>query len=168
MNITEFTLPYIVLGGFVIGILLLLCVSVAFLRIPPVPTRRKEEEIIFELAQLQPGETFYDLGAGDGRLVQVAFKKYRAHACGWEINIPVWFVAWLQSGGKVRLGSLWTAPVHKADVVVTFLMPSVMGRVEREIWPKLKPGARLISNAFPLPGVTPTASKEGVYLYRRS
>ncbi len=139
------------------------------LRIPPIPTRRKEQDIIFALAQLRPGQVFYDLGAGDGRLVHAAATVHRAKAFGWEINTVVGAIAWLRNIGvaNITIGDLWKAPVSKADVVVTFLMPSVMQRVEKEIWPKLKSGTRLISNAFPLPTVKPTEVQGWVYLYEK-
>ena len=50
-------------------------------------------------------------------------------------------------------------------MVITFLMPKLMARVERDIWAKMKPGSRLVSNAFPLPTVRPNKSEGGVYLY---
>jgi hypothetical protein len=166
MNIYELSQTYTLLGLFVIVVLLPMGLAVMWLRIPPVPTRKKEEDLIFKMANLKPGEVFYDLGAGEGKLVKRALAEYKAKAWGWELNPPVWFLGWLKTR-RMNLGDLWQAPVEHADVVVTFLMPSVMRRVEQEIWPKLKPGARLISNAFALPGVTPTKTEGWVYLYQK-
>ena len=41
---------------------------------------------MLELASVKPGETVYDLGAGDGRVVIAAAEKYKANAIGVEIS----------------------------------------------------------------------------------
>lgn len=141
--------------------------GVAYLGTPPVPTRKREMDIAFELAQLKSGELAIDLGAGDGRFLQVARDRYKALIRGWELHPLVWLLAKLRLGfdADVRLENLWRADVSQAEVVFVFLMPKFMGRVEEELWTKMKPGARLVANFFALPNVAPTASREGVHLY---
>ncbi|MBU1092530.1 hypothetical protein KJ836_02595, partial [Patescibacteria group bacterium] len=65
----------------------------------------------------------------------------------------------------IRMANLWTAPVQEADLVFIFLIPSLMHKAEKIIWPKLKPGARLITNAFVMPTLEPTASKNKIHMY---
>src|SRR5229473_2608779 len=43
-------------------------------------------ERMLELANLKPGETLYDLGCGDGRILIAAAEKYKAKAVGIEIS----------------------------------------------------------------------------------
>jgi SAM-dependent methyltransferase len=145
----------------------LACLMVVYLRVPPVPSRRQELEIAFELADIKPNELVVDLGAGDGRVLQVARNRYGARIMGWEISPPVWLLAKLRLGlgSDVWLANLWKADVSDADVVFVFLMAELMGRVESEIWAKMKPGARMISNAFKMPNVAPAEMRDGVYLY---
>jgi len=149
------------------GILFLACLMVAWLRVPPVPSRKQELDIAFDLAGIKPKELVIDLGAGDGRVLQIARDKYLARIMGWEINPPIWLLAKLRLGinTDVRMADLWKADVSDADVVVVFLMANLMDRAERQIWAKMKPGARLVSNAFRMPNVVPTEEIEGVYLY---
>ena len=40
---------------------------------------------MLSMAQLKPGETLYDLGCGDGRILIAAVKQYRVKAVGIEI-----------------------------------------------------------------------------------
>jgi len=40
-----------------------------------------------------------------------------------------------------------------------------MERIERDIWPKLKPGTRLVSRAFSMKGIRKAADSDGVFLY---
>jgi cyclopropane fatty-acyl-phospholipid synthase-like methyltransferase len=41
---------------------------------------------MLEAAQLKPGETLYDLGSGDGRIVITAAQMFKANAVGVEIS----------------------------------------------------------------------------------
>ena len=41
---------------------------------------------MLEMANLKPGETLYDLGCGDGRILITAAKRYNIHAVGVEIS----------------------------------------------------------------------------------
>src|SRR5260370_16591102 len=43
-------------------------------------------ERMLELANLKPGETLYDLGCGDGRILIAAAEKYKVKAVGVEIS----------------------------------------------------------------------------------
>src|SRR5258708_37857670 len=41
---------------------------------------------MLEMADLRPGETLYDLGRGDGRILITAVQRFRAKAVGIEIS----------------------------------------------------------------------------------
>jgi len=41
---------------------------------------------MLEMADLKPGETLYDLGSGDGRILLTAVQRFRAKAVGIEIS----------------------------------------------------------------------------------
>jgi len=149
------------------GVLLLICLAVVWLRVPPVPSLKRDLDRAFRFAQIKSGEVVFDLGAGYGRVLQIARDRYGARIFGWELNPPIWFLAKLRLGwnSDIELADLWQAPVEKADVVFIFLMANLMDRAERQIWAKMKPGSRMVSNAFAMPGVKPDSEEEGVYLY---
>src|SRR5579863_2834137 len=53
---------------------------------PYVASPAKVVDRMLELASIRPGETVYDLGCGDGRILIEAAQKYKAKAVGIEIS----------------------------------------------------------------------------------
>ena len=147
---------------------------------PWVPVPRFDVERLLELARLKPGEIIYDLGCGDGRLLIKAAQTYDVKAIGFEVSLLPYFLArWhvARSGVgervKIHYRNFWSAPLGQADVIVTFLTPRAMQRLSLKIPTELKPGARLVSYAFKLPGCTPTITSRPrsqdmvIYLYTK-
>ncbi len=135
---------------------------------PYFPSIRKRKDAMLNLAKIQPGETVYDLGCGDGRLVRAAAKK-GAHAIGYELSVPTFIIAWLTSlfskRTSIRLGNFWNKSYADADVILCFLMPDSMQEFYKKIWPQLKPGCRVISHAFSIKGLEAMAKEGPVMLY---
>lgn len=152
-----------------LGLLWLTGALVLWFRVPPVPSVQQAIDEGLAVAQIKTGELVVDLGAGDGRVLQVAQNQYGARVEGWELHPVMWWLAKLRlrPNGKVHLANLWTAKIEDADLVFVFLMPKLMERVEREIWPRMKSGARLVSNSFPLPNERPVTQRGRAYLYIR-
>ena len=48
------------------------------------------------------------------------------------------------------LGDLWKADLSKADVVMAFLVPRTMPKLDRKAATELKPSALLVSYIFPI------------------
>src|SRR5512138_3748991 len=57
-----------------------------FYGLPPVPTKPERIQKALKLANLQPNEILYDLGAGDGRVLIIAARDFGAKAVGLEIG----------------------------------------------------------------------------------
>src|SRR6185503_1091354 len=53
---------------------------------PYVASPARVVDLMLEMARIKPGETVYDLGSGDGRIVLAAAGKYKAKAVGVEIS----------------------------------------------------------------------------------
>ncbi len=53
---------------------------------PYVASPAKVVDRMLELANIRPGETVYDLGCGDGRILIEAAQRYKAKAVGIEIS----------------------------------------------------------------------------------
>src|SRR3982074_2952641 len=51
-----------------------------------LPSPQIVVERMLEAAQIKPGETVYDLGSGDGRIVITAAQNFKANAVGIEIS----------------------------------------------------------------------------------
>lgn len=146
---------------------------------PWVPTWKKDLPRIFRLAQLQQGETFYDLGCGTGTVVFYAARHYPVKAIGIELSLPLWIFCIVRrfligrKNATFRFGSLFQQDFYQADVVYVFGMPK---RLKKKLLKKLKQelrhGSRVISYVFPIEGLTPTFVDKPkpiditIYLYR--
>lgn len=125
---------------------------------PFVPTQMSQVDRMLKAAKLKSGMKLYDLGSGDGRLVHQASREYKVEAIGYEYSPLVWLWAkciapFWRSQAKLKFGNFWRAEIRDADVIVCYLLPFSMKRMQKELWPKLKPGALLISHAFSMPDV---------------
>lgn len=137
---------------------------------PFVPSSRKRHRSMLKLADLQPTDIVYDLGCGDGRLVFNA-ARFAKKAIGYELSIPLYLFGKLRSlfgrpNAFIRYGNIWKQDYRDADVIFCYLLPKAMKQFYREVWPTLKPGTRVISNAFQIHEVKPIKKEEKVYLYR--
>ena len=109
---------------------------------------------------LKPGEAFYDLGAGTGRALVIAEKEFGARATGFEISIIPYWVAkinlWIRHAHAAIIAKdFFNENLRDADVIFCFLAIRTMQKMEDKIKTGLKPGARVIVYAFPLPTITP-------------
>jgi SAM-dependent methyltransferase len=143
---------------------------------PMVPSRSNVAKRMIELLRLKPGDTFYDLGSGDGRLILHA-RKYGARAYGVEMNPYIWFLSYLRvliSGSlsqvHISVGNYWRANLKDADAVAIYALPQVMNKLSVKLKRELKKGSRVVSNSFQIPGLR-LVKRENIdnyriYLYR--
>lgn len=119
-----------------------------------VPTRKKEIKKILKVANLKSGQIFYDLGCGDGRVVEEAVKTYKVKGWGIDINPVLIFWSNLKSRFKkinnlqYKAQNIFDVDLRNVDVIYLFLMPKLLVKLA----PKLKKEARkntlVISHAF--------------------
>jgi len=153
---------WLVLAGlFLLAALTWLLVP-ALYGLPWVPTREARVRGALELAGLRPGETLYDLGAGDGRVLIMAAVEFGAHAVGIEIGPAQCALGWLRvlssgSGTKARMnwGNFYRADLSGADVVFVYLTSSQTSRLGPLLERDLRPGARVVSIAADFPDWEP-------------
>ena len=69
----------------------------AFYGLPPVPTKPERIRKALKLANLQPDEVLYDLGAGDGRVLLIAARDFGAKAIGIEVGPIQCALIWLRA-----------------------------------------------------------------------
>lgn len=126
----------------------------------PAPTDAIREAL--KEAGLKPGEIFYDLGAGTGKALILAEKEFGAKATGFEISIiPYWIARinlFLHASRATLLPKdfFTVADLRDVNVIFCFLAIRTMQKIEDKLKAELKPGARVIVYAFPLPTMTPT------------
>ncbi|MFB3925621.1 MAG: class I SAM-dependent methyltransferase [Syntrophales bacterium] len=127
---------------------------------------------------MKKGELLVDVGCGDGRVLREARKRYGVRALGFEINPLACLLAKLRTMWmdqiEIRMKNFWSADLHAADVVFCYLFPDVMKRLALKLNRELRPGTRVVSCNFPLPGwehlevLRPESSLYGdpIYIYR--
>lgn len=129
---------------------------------PYIPTPQVIVEKMLEAAKVKPGETVYDLGSGDGRIVITAARLFGAKAVGVEISEELCRttaarVRRLGLSDKVSIihGNLLDVDLSEADVVTLYLLTSSNERLKPNLEKFLKPGARVVSNDFEIRGWKP-------------
>jgi cyclopropane fatty-acyl-phospholipid synthase-like methyltransferase len=130
---------------------------------PYVASPARVVDRMLELASLKPGETLYDLGCGDGRILIAAAEKYKARTVGVEISPKLVAAAiaridreGLNGRARVIQGDLLEVDLTGADVVTMYLDTSLNERLRPRLEKYLKPGARVISHDYAVPGWKPT------------
>lgn len=139
---------------------------------PFVRSSRRKIEAMMDAASIKAGEVVIDLGSGDGTLLIEAGRR-GAKAIGVDINpFLVWYsrmrtkLAGLDGHVEIFREDFRERPLQNADVVFLYLWPHTIEKLQTKLISELKPGARVISNAFPIKGWKPLESKNGVFLYR--
>jgi predicted RNA methylase len=119
------------------------------------------------LANVRPGETVYDLGCGDGRIVITAATKFSAHAVGVEIRRDIYesTLARVNSLGlteKVHIvhGDALKTDLSGADVVTLYLLTSSNERLRPVLENQLRPEARVVSHDFEIRGWKPAQTEK--------
>jgi hypothetical protein len=147
----------IVLAGFWFSILLFVIVLLwilvpALYGLPPVPTNRERIRHALQLANLLPGETLYNLGAGDGRVLLIAAHDFGAKAVGIEIGPIQCILIWLRimtgrlgNQIKIRWGNFYQANLKDADVVFVYATSKEVIKLAPHLGSQMRPGARLVS-----------------------
>jgi len=139
---------------------------------PFAPTSPRRVAKMVRLAEVKPGDRAADLGAGDGRIV-IALARAGAEAHGYETNPLLILIARLRVRRHGLLGcafihrqSFWKVELHNFNVITVFGIGYIMDRLGDKLKQELKPGARVVSNHFSLPGWHPAKAEDGILLYQ--
>lgn len=151
--------------------------------VPFVPTPLEVVEKMLELAQVAPDDVVYDLGSGDGRIVIMAAQKFGAQAVGVELDPKLYEQSsarikelGLEQRAKILHENMFEVDFHRATVITLYLLTSVNEALRPKLEKHLRPGARVVSHDFQVPGWTAEKTVEvishnglshTVYLYVR-
>lgn len=120
---------------------------------PYVSTTKRAVEKILKNSGIRKGDIVYDIGAGDGRLINSAEKLYGAKATGFEINPFIYFLARFKQiffgwKGKMVLGNLFNQNLSNADFIICYMNPTLLKKFQKKFVKKLKKGTKIISYTF--------------------
>jgi cyclopropane fatty-acyl-phospholipid synthase-like methyltransferase len=115
---------------------------------------------MLSLSGLRRGETLFDLGAGDGRILIEAARGFGARATGIEIDTQrvSRIKERLRSTGinaEIVQADLLDVDLSTADVVAMYLSESVNAKLAPKLRKELKAGSRVVSLDYILPGWVP-------------
>ena len=142
---------------------------------PWAPLASRRINHILQFAEIQEGETLYDLGSGDGRVLIAAARNHGALGVGIDIDpLKVWIARWLAKRAGVSeqvqflRKNFFKVDLKEADVVYVYLTHQAMDKLLPAFTSKLKPGARVVSYRFCLRHMTPDKIDSGknMFLYR--
>jgi hypothetical protein len=151
---------------------------------PYYPTPETVVDKMLQFGELKAGEKKADLGSGDGRIVVMAARKYRADATGIEFDADLVRQSnekirslGLQKSAHIIQGDIVKQDYSKADLLTVYLLPTSNDKIRPILEKQLKKGARVVSHDFEFSGWTPekvqTIDDDGegrshtLYLYRR-
>jgi predicted RNA methylase len=141
---------------------------------------------MIELAELKPGEVFFDLGSGDGRSVIMAAKTFGARAVGVEMreDLSKRAMSVINDNGlsdRVTIvnGDMFKVDLSSADVIYLYLTTSANEKVKPKMEAELKKGVRVVSHDYEVVGWKPIKIENfvenpslgypshAIYLYRK-
>lgn len=146
------------------------------LALAPGPSRAQEpeahapfvttpEDVVARMLGLAgTGSTDYviDLGSGDGRIVIAAAKLFGARGLGVDLDGALVRTS-RENAERAGVTSLvqfeerdvFATDLSRATVVTLYLLPSLIDRLQPKLLEELRPGARIVSHAFPMKGWKP-------------
>jgi precorrin-6B methylase 2 len=138
-----------------------------------VPTAVEVVRAMLGTARVGEGDVVYDLGCGDGRIVITAVKRYKAKS-GVCVDIdPVRIKESRRNADTAGVtdkieflnADLFETDLSKASVVTLYLLPMLNVRLRPKLYKELRPGTRIVSNAFDMgdwkPDSTMNVKNEG-------
>lgn len=139
---------------------------------PYLPTPPLIVERMLQAGHLKEGETMFDLGSGDGRIVIAAAKNYKANAIGVELDDTLAATSaqriaemGLEKNARIIHGDLLKQDYSSADLITVYLWPEANRKVAQLLDLQLKKGARVVSHDFEIlswkPNETITIDDDG-------
>jgi hypothetical protein len=122
---------------------------------PYYPTPYTVVERMLALGELRAGETHYDLGSGDGRVVITAAQKFGARSVGFEIDPKLIGESraeilrlGLQGLASIAEQDLMTADFSKPDLITVYLLPASNRKLAPLLESQMRRGARIVAHDF--------------------
>ncbi|WP_229413177.1 class I SAM-dependent methyltransferase [Massilia alkalitolerans] len=153
------------LAGASLAPALLLPPHAAAARLPVVPYVSTPPDVMrrmLALGRVGRGDTVYDLGCGDGRIVIEAARRHGARGVGIDLD-PERIRearenarrAGVQQRVRFEQADLFATDFSPATVVMLYLLFEVNLKLMPQLWRQLRPGSRVVSHDFHMGGQWP-------------
>ncbi|MFH0749064.1 MAG: SAM-dependent methyltransferase [Candidatus Bathyarchaeota archaeon] len=126
---------------------------------PYVPTPCRVIRRMLFLGEVKTGDSVYDLGSGDGRIVMLAVGDFGAKAVGYEqqedlVKKSLDKINTIHLNEKIKIikDDLLNADLEKADVITMYLSPEGNKAVKPKLERELRSGTRVVSLEFEIQG----------------
>lgn len=137
----------------------------AAVRLPVVPYVSTPPEVVrrmLALGRVDRGDTVYDLGCGDGRIVIEAARRHGARGVGIDLD-PVRIREARENARRAgverrvhfRQADLFATDFSPATVIMLYLLFEVNLKLMPQLWRQLRPGSRVVSHDFHMGGQWP-------------
>jgi len=135
--------------------------------VPYVPTPFGVIREMLKIADLKEDEILMDLGCGDGRVLVIAAKEFKAYAIGIElrkdlVDKAVNNIKKNKVEEKVFIinGSFFEISLSPANVIFLYLLTSVNEKLKPKIKAEADKGTRIVSHDFEITGWKPYKIEE--------
>ena len=122
-------------------------------------TNKKIARKAFEIAKVNRKDIVYELGSGEATALMVAAKEFGARGVGIEIEpfrlLLSKFAVWRNGLNKkiiLKRENFYKENLSDATVLYLYLVPQTLNRLKPKLLKELKPGTRIISVVYQIPG----------------
>ncbi len=148
---------------FLIGFVVITAAYFIRFDVPAVPSPSAIARAMVEAAEMKGTETVMDLGAGDGRILIEAKRRFPGiTAIGYELVPTIWWLGSLRvwwSGQHIdwRCADAMDADVRQANIIFLYVTPEMMQRLEEKFDRELRMGTKVVSHVFTFKNHIPIA-----------
>lgn len=117
------------------------------------------EEILSNI-KIKPGDKFYELGCGDGRVLHIASQNHKnSFFIGIEKAIRPYLLARIKNKEAkhvtIKRADIRKVDLSEADIVFMYLMPDLINKIEPTLKNIIANGGKVVAVEFCLPHTKP-------------
>ncbi len=131
-------------------------IALFWTHVPFVKTPKNLVKLVLDNLELKGNVRVVELGCGDARFLRAAEKQCsKCNLIGYEVSFVAYLSAQVRiffqrSKVQVKLKSFYRQDLSQADLIYCYLWPSIMAKLAPKLEKELKPGAQVVSLAFPI------------------
>ena len=131
-------------------------------KLPYVPTPQIVVDEMLKMANVTAKDFVIDLGSGDGRMILIAAKTFKANGLGVDIDSKLVDLSnkaaksqGLDDRAKFIEQDMFKADISKATVITLYVLSDFMEKLRPKLIKELKPGTRIVAHDYYMSGWYP-------------